>query len=184
VSCRAARWARPLRGLTSGGLLLAAACATHGDAIERGQRYYEDNQYERALALWRDLDRRDADLLPGERARFSYFRGMTDYRLGFHDEARHWLAVARALELSSPGALQSVWLERLNGALLELDRGTARSRASADVVQTIDAPAEAFPSAPAAGAAGGASDAEPDPAESGPPPRGEPKLEPPEPDRH
>jgi len=142
VSARArvARCRSRVRAALLGGLL-AASCATYVDTIERGQRYYEDNQYERALALWRDLDRRGAELTPPDRARFAYFRGMTDYRLGYREEARHWLAVARAQQLTARGALEPAWLERLDGALADLDRDDPRSSAGAnDTVQTIEAP--------------------------------------------
>jgi hypothetical protein len=124
-----------------------AACAGHSDAIERGQRYYEDNQYERALALWRDLDRRDATLPPAERARFAYFRGMTDYRLGFRDDARHWLAIAKARDVDGSAGLGATWRERLDGALADLDRETFGIRSDgSDVIQTIEAPPDtAFP---------------------------------------
>ena len=52
----AGRAALASAALASAALASAAlACASHPDALARGQRYYEDNQYERALALWRDL---------------------------------------------------------------------------------------------------------------------------------
>ena len=34
-------------------LLLAVGCNGERAALLRGQEYYEDNQYERALSLWR-----------------------------------------------------------------------------------------------------------------------------------
>ena len=134
------------------GLSSALGCASYSDALSRGQRYYEDNQYERALALWRDLDRRQADFEPRERARYAYFRGMTDYRLGYRDDARHWLAIARATEDERPGGLGSVWLARLDGALADLGREPSRSGAeSTDLVQTIEAPPGAGPTVDAPG---------------------------------
>lgn len=127
----------------------ALGCASQSDALARGQRYYEDNQYERALALWRDLDRRGAEFNAAERARYAYLRGMTDYRLGYRDDARHWLAIARAADAAQPGSLGSVWLERLDSALRDLGRTPARSSGAADVVQTIEAPpGVALPDAP------------------------------------
>jgi hypothetical protein len=123
------------------GALSPAACAGYGDALARGQRYYEDNQYERALALWRDLDRREPGFAPVERARYAYFRGMTDYRLGYRDDARHWLAIAKARDMSGAGALGSAWRERLEVALVDLDRETFGIRPDGkDVVQTIELP--------------------------------------------
>jgi hypothetical protein len=125
-------------------LCSALACASYSDALARGQRYYEDNQYDRALALWRDLERRGAEFSAAERARYAYLRGMTDYRLGYRDDARHWLAIARAADSAHPGGLGSVWLERLDSALTDLGRASARSaEGAADVVQTIEAPAGA-----------------------------------------
>ncbi len=149
---RAALLGITLFGITLFGL---SSCAGHAAALARGQRYYEDNQYERALALWRDLDRRDAALGPRERARFAYFRGMTDYRLGFREDARHWLAIAKAADARQPGALGPSWLERLEGALTDLGREALGLRPDgSDVVQTIElapesASGEAAPVAPA-----------------------------------
>jgi len=131
VNARRAAWAV--------GVASIIACAGESDALRRGQRYYEDNQYERALALWRDLDRRDAELSPEERVRFAYFRGMTDYRLGFRDDARHWLSIAKAESTRYPGGLDPRWLERLDGALADLELTTfGASRSGNDVVQTIE----------------------------------------------
>src|SRR5687768_4218769 len=131
---------------------LALSCAGYADALTRGQRYYEDNQYERALAVWRELDRRDAAFSRGERARYAYFRGMTDYRLGFRDDARHWLAIAKAAQGPSGGGLRRDWLERLDGALIDLEREALGQRADGrDIVQSIElAPSEAPNGAPPA----------------------------------
>lgn len=118
---------------------LVLACAGTSDAIARGQRYYEDNQYERALAIWRDLERRDVAFAPSERVRYAYLRGMTDYRLGYREDARHWLAIAKSNRERAPDSLVSSWKERLDAALGDLDRGAAPST-SGDVVQTIAAP--------------------------------------------
>jgi hypothetical protein len=138
-----------------GGLLLglvlasAASCAGQSDALTRGQRYYEDNQYEKALSLWRDLDRRQVPLSSTERARFAYLRGMTDYRLGFRDDARHWLAVAKSTDVQSPGGLDVSSRERLEGALGDLEREAFGIQSDGrDVVQTIEAPPEVMPSDP------------------------------------
>lgn len=140
-------------GLLGIALACAPSCAGHADALARGQRHYEDNQYERALALWRDLDRRRAAFSPRERARFAYFRGMTDYRLGFRDDARHWLAIAKAADVRQPGALDPSWLERLEGALADLGREALGLRPDGgDVVQTIELSPESAPSDPTSGA--------------------------------
>jgi len=123
-------------------LLLAVGCNGERAALLRGQGYYEDNQYERALSLWRSLERRESRLSPSDFARYAYLRGMTDYRLGFHADARHWLALAKVAEQQRPGGLDSAWLPRLDGALAALERETSgMPAADVDSVQSIEAPA-------------------------------------------
>jgi hypothetical protein len=146
------------------GLALASSvsCAGQSDALMRGQRYYEDNQYEKALSLWRDLDRRRVPLSTTERARFAYLRGMTDYRLGFRHDARHWLAVAKGTDAQSPGGLDVSSRERLEGALGDLEREVFGIHPDgSDVVQTIEAPPGVVPSDPPP--SGADVTAEPDP---------------------
>jgi hypothetical protein len=98
------------------------ACATYREDLNRGQRLYEENQYERALAILRNLERDTDSLTATDRARYAYLRGMTDYRLGFRPHARHWLAVANAMELQNPGGLSPDWKERLAKSLEELNQ--------------------------------------------------------------
>jgi hypothetical protein len=132
---------RARAALFGAGLAAVAGCAGVSDALGRGQHYYEDNQYEKALSLWRDLERRGVMLSPPERARFAYLRGMTDYRLGFRDDARHWLAVARGADIQYPGGLDASWRDRLDGALGDLERQAWGIHPDgSDVVQTIEAP--------------------------------------------
>ncbi|MES1174727.1 MAG: hypothetical protein ABUL62_10400 [Myxococcales bacterium] len=108
-------------------LLLAAAlcpvaCATYREDLNRGQRMYEENQYEHALALWRTLED-DADSLSvNDQARYAYLRGMTDYRLGFRADSRHWLAIAKATELAHGGGLSVEWKERMEQSLTDLNQ--------------------------------------------------------------
>ncbi len=102
--------------------LLIGGCATYTEGLNRGQRLYEENEYERALAIWRalgaDIDSLDYD----DQARYSYLRGMTDYRLGFRFDARHWLALAKAVEQEHPGGLSEQWKQRLEAALDDLNK--------------------------------------------------------------
>ena len=133
------RWSAPTLMVLA--LLLAMGCNGERAALLRGQAYYEDNQYERALSLWRSLERRESQLSPSDFARYAYLRGMTDYRLGFHADARHWLALAKVTEQQRPGVLDSTWLPRLDGALADLERETSgMAPGNTDAVQSIEAP--------------------------------------------
>lgn len=117
------------------------ACAGERAALLRGQAYYEDNQFERALAIWRDVERRQSDLSPSDFARYAYLRGMTDYRLGFHLDARYWLGLAQVARQQYPSALDTAWAARLDSALSDLNRRRLGLRGGAeDAVQSIEAP--------------------------------------------
>jgi hypothetical protein len=130
--------------------VLLGACSGSRDALARGQRYYEENQYERALAVWRDVGRSEASLNREQSLRYAYLRGMTDYRLGFRDEARHWLALARARERQAPSSMNPEWSLRLDGALRDLNHEVFGLPAeSADPVQSIEAVPGAAPRVPA-----------------------------------
>lgn len=102
--------------------LALAGCATYREDLYRGQRLYEENQYERALALWRVLETDTDSLSFNEQARYAYLRGMTDYRLGFRADSRHWLAVAKAIEQEHTGGLSPEWKQRLDESLEDLNK--------------------------------------------------------------
>jgi len=46
---------------------------------------------------------------------------MTDFRIGYKADARHWLAVAKAMDEKRPGLLSEEWRTRLDQSLAELD---------------------------------------------------------------
>jgi hypothetical protein len=98
------------------------ACATYREDLNRGQRLYEENQYENALAIWRVLESDSDSLSPTDQARYAYLRGMTDYRLGFRGDSRYWLAIGKAQEASYPGGLSVEWKERLEQSLTDLNQ--------------------------------------------------------------
>jgi hypothetical protein len=141
-------------------VLLATAlcpigCATYREDLNRGQRMYEENQYEHALALWRILEDDLDSLSPSDRARYAYLRGMTDYRLGFRADSRHWLALAKVTDQAHAGSLSAAWEERMEQSLTDLNQDVygAAEKADASEVHAIEygkAPGEAggAPSAP------------------------------------
>lgn len=104
------------------GALVLNACTTHRDHLIRGQRYYDENEFEKALAIWRALEPDADSLTDQERARYAYLRGMTDYRLGYRSHARHWLAIAKAIDKKYPGGLDGDWRGRADSALEDLNK--------------------------------------------------------------
>ena len=97
------------------------ACPTYRDDLQRGQTAFEQNNHERALALFRALEMDLSHLSFEERAHYMYLRGMTDYRIGYRADARHWLLLARAMEGETPGVLPKEWRTRTDEALTELN---------------------------------------------------------------
>ncbi|AKU93992.1 hypothetical protein AKJ09_00656 [Labilithrix luteola] len=97
------------------------ACATYRDQLARSQVAFEQNDHERALALLRNMEIDLTRLTPSERAHYAYLRGMTDYRMGYRVDARHWLALAKAYEEASPGVLPADWRARTSEALEEMN---------------------------------------------------------------
>jgi hypothetical protein len=138
-------------------LLLAlsvGACATYREDLNRGQRFYEENDYEHALAIFRYLEPDSDSLSYNDQARYAYMRGMTDYRLGaeFRADARHWLAIAKAIEHEHPGGLSEKWKQLLEEALSDLNREVYAHPYAASEVAPAGKPAgggEADESAPA-----------------------------------
>ena len=107
--------------LSSLSLIALGSCATYRDELVRAQSAFENNQHERTIALLRDLEPDVTHLSQGEQAQYAYLRGMTDYRMGYKTDARHWLAIARAFDEQSPGILPADWKQRTGDTLAELD---------------------------------------------------------------
>ncbi len=134
--------------------LSGAGCATYRQDLERARAHYDHNEYEPALALFRVLEPDMDSFSSAEQTQYAYSRGMTDYRLAalanqgngvadpkgsFRANARHWLGVARAIEKETPGGLTGDEKQRLDDALVDLNK---------DVFGGGDAPvASASPSA-------------------------------------
>jgi hypothetical protein len=109
-----------LAGLT---VFVLAACQTYQDDLTRSQRAFEQNEHEHALALLRQLEPDTDHLAPNEQAQYAYLRGMTDYRIGYKVDARHWLALAKSMEEKTPGLLPEDWKARMTEALGTLNEG-------------------------------------------------------------
>jgi hypothetical protein len=100
---------------------LAMGCATYQDDLTRGERAFEASEHARALAIFRGLEGDTGRLSSSEQAHYAYLRGMTDLRIGYKAEARHWLSIAAADEQRTPGSLPSEWATRLGQALKDLN---------------------------------------------------------------
>jgi hypothetical protein len=97
------------------------ACATQREDLARGQRAFEQSSHERALAVFRSMEPDVSRLDVTERARYAYLRGMTDYRMGYRPDARHWLAIAKAIDEEIPGSLPADWKARIAETMGELN---------------------------------------------------------------
>jgi hypothetical protein len=101
--------------------LAVIGCTTYQDDLTRGQPAFEGSEHERALAIFRGLEPDIGRLSVSDRAHYAYLRGMTDYRIGYKVDARHWLALAAAIEQETPGSLPPDWTKRLTDSLKELN---------------------------------------------------------------
>jgi hypothetical protein len=128
--------------------LLAASCTTYRDQLARGQRAFELNDHDRTLAILRDLEPDVHRLTLPEQAQYAYLRGITDFRIGYKADARHWLAIAKAHEDNSPGLLPVDWRARTNEALEVLNEAVYSEGTSAlTTARTDDAQPDAGPTA-------------------------------------
>lgn len=131
-----------------------SGCQNYTDQLQRSQRYYDENQYETALAVLRNLELDQESLDATERVRYCYLRGMTDYRLAYRADARYWLGLARAAERYATGALTEPESARIEEALSDLNREVYGSAAGPASVPA-DAPADATNSGAAANGGSG-----------------------------
>lgn len=100
---------------------LLPACTTFQEDLNRSERAFDQNEQERALAILRQLESDQSSLSITDRARYCYLRGMTDYRIGYRIESRHWLSLASAIEGATPGSLPADSVKRMNDALKEMN---------------------------------------------------------------
>ncbi len=109
----------------------STACTTYRDQLGRSQHAFEQNQHERTLGLLRALEPDVPRLEKPEQAQYAYLRGMTDYRIGYRVDARHWLSIAKTYDDASPGILPTDWKARMTDALDEMNDVVYRERLSA-----------------------------------------------------
>lgn len=102
--------------------IIATGCNTYSNNLNRSKEAFEQNQYERSLAILRALEPDENHLTVGEQAEYAYLRGMTDYRIGYQSDARHWLSVAFEIEKANPKSLNVDWKARLDQVLEELNK--------------------------------------------------------------
>ena len=103
-----------MRGLTAALLLSTLfGCATYHDELSRGETAYEKNDHEKALAIFRALEPDQSHFDVTEEARYAYLRGMTDFRIGYRADARHWLMIAKSIDDENKDALPPDWKNRL-----------------------------------------------------------------------
>ena len=80
-------------------------CATYEQELGRAEEHFTHDEHEKALAGLRALELDWSALETRDRARYCYLRGMTDYRIGYKADARHWLAIAAQIDIETPGSL-------------------------------------------------------------------------------
>ena len=96
-------------------------CATYEQELGRAEEHFTHDEHEKALAGLRALELDWSALETRDRARYCYLRGMTDYRIGYKADARHWLIVAKALEGQTPNSLPADWKTTMNERIKELN---------------------------------------------------------------
>ena len=117
------RAVRTGRGWIVTGLLVwSAGCQNYRDQLDRADGHYRAARYEAALSNLEDLEEDFGHLDASEQVRYRYVRGMTSERLGQHDEARHWLALARESVEQRPSALDEETRGLLQRTLLPYDQ--------------------------------------------------------------
>lgn len=99
------------------------ACATTQTDLDRATLHYESARYESALVWLDELEGELPRMLPEDRSRFLYLRGMSAYRLGQRDDALHYLAMARESVALDTSSLSPSLRTTLNRALVVLESG-------------------------------------------------------------
>ncbi len=122
-------------------LVAAQGCATYQAELQRAEEHFTHDEHEKSLATLRALEPDWTSLDARDRARYCYLRGMTDYRIGFKADARHWLAIAAQIDNDTPGSLVPSEKNLVNEKLAELNAIIW----SGDVIPTEEPPGKRAP---------------------------------------
>jgi hypothetical protein len=117
------RWLAPI--------LLLLGCAQLSDELLTVEAGYREARYEDVVVWLDDIERDVPDMDPGERSRFYFLRGMSAHRLGDHDAALHYLALAREEAGSEGHGLREPWKAQLRETLAALTPTTGTHHARA-----------------------------------------------------
>jgi hypothetical protein len=141
---------RPAAALAVVGVAFVAGCATYQDDLARSQKAFERADYERALATFRSLELDvPTHFSDQEQAQYCYLRGMTDYRVGYKLDARHWLALAKAIDSERHNVLPNDWRVRMKETLNELNEQVYTQGIESLSESQTEASKQAKPGAPA-----------------------------------
>ncbi|GAC1353044.1 MAG: hypothetical protein NVS3B20_21650 [Polyangiales bacterium] len=122
-------------------LVTTESCATYEQELQRAEEHFTRDEHEKSLATLRLLESDWSALDTRNRARYCYLRGLTDYRIGFKADARHWLAIAAQIDTDTPGSLVPSEKNLVNEKLAELNAVVW----SGDVLPTEEAPGSRRP---------------------------------------
>ncbi len=118
-----------------------SACATYEQELGRADEHFQHDEHEKTLATLRALEIDWPSFGIKDRAHYAYLRGITDYRIGFKADARHWLAIARQIDQENPGSLSKGERELVDEKLGELNNIVW----AGDVLPTEEAPGTKAP---------------------------------------
>lgn len=98
-------------------LSFALGCGGYGRDIGRARAHYDEARYEEALSWLSRLERDVPHMSLQDQAVYHYLSGMSAYRLGRRDQARHELALARELARDREVELGETWTRLMERAL-------------------------------------------------------------------
>lgn len=111
--------------------LTLASCAQLSDEMRTIETGYQEARYEDVIVWLDDLEHDVPEMEQPERARYYYLRGMSAHRLGQHDDALYYLALAREVAGDEGRGLREPWKAQLSETLAELTPEGATHHAAA-----------------------------------------------------